>query len=147
MLDFIYSLSNKITAVVYECSLADVTNGLRKEEQSYFSLKLTYHVLFGFCFQKCLLFGQVPRDGPAHLALVYATVLLAFWPWSHDWSFFCFMANPAHFVVLQLHCYEVIMRWLNIFRLGYVLYGISPICNTLHYPPCDGVMSSNVNIL
>lgn len=74
MLDFIYNFSNKITAVVYKCSPTDVTNSLKK--QSYFSMRLTYHVFFSLCFQKCLLFGQIPRDVPAHLALVYATVQL-----------------------------------------------------------------------
>lgn len=63
---------------MHRWSVTDVINIRRKKEQSYFSLRLTYHVLFSLCFPKCLLFELIPRDVLAHLALVCATVQLPF---------------------------------------------------------------------
>lgn len=116
-MDFIYIFINKNTAIVFTCSLTEVINSLRKKEQSYYGLGLTYHVLFSLRFPEMfVVWADSTRcactSGACHCSP-------SFWWCSHDWGF-CFMTKPAHFVVLPSHCYEVIMRWLNISRVGLI---------------------------
>ena len=74
MLDFIYIFFHKKIHL-----LCSSVRGRKQSEEKKNSLILVWdsHTMcyLAFVFIKCLLFGSIPRDVPAHLALVYATVL------------------------------------------------------------------------
>lgn len=85
-----------------KCSFTDVINSLRNKRRNNLFFSLDSHTMcyLAFLFQKCLLNEQIPRNVPAHLALV-CHCSAAFWRWLHDWSF-CFMTKPAHSSAITL---------------------------------------------